>query len=289
MKRFHAGGMGKYSKIYWLPFIFLVCGIMLSSPAVAAYYYGYVDGSLQEWQGSVRTANYYYKAYAGENEGFQYLSTLGTPAPTFNPSSFQLSNSVSLNSSAEASYGSLTTSVNFQEGTLKFLATAQDDGTKSVKAAGSAWLVDTLTLDWGSLADPFTLVVKLTVSGSNNATVLDSAYASLSVDVGAQSQTQQLSLDSSFTSPRDILFTFIIDPNSSSGIVSIDAFLSIGYITDGTADFAHTASLSLDLPEGVTFSSGSGVFLQPVPLPGAVWLLGSGLLGLAGWRRFRQG
>jgi hypothetical protein len=26
----------------------------------------------------------------------------------------------------------------------------------------------------------------------------------------------------------------------------------------------------------------------PVPLPGAVWLLGSGLLGLTGWRRFRK-
>jgi len=27
----------------------------------------------------------------------------------------------------------------------------------------------------------------------------------------------------------------------------------------------------------------------PVPLPGAVWLLGSGLLGLVGWRRFGKG
>jgi len=27
----------------------------------------------------------------------------------------------------------------------------------------------------------------------------------------------------------------------------------------------------------------------PVPIPGAIWLLGSGLLGLAGWRRFRKG
>jgi hypothetical protein len=26
-----------------------------------------------------------------------------------------------------------------------------------------------------------------------------------------------------------------------------------------------------------------------VPLPGAVWLLGAGLVGLAGWRRFRKG
>jgi hypothetical protein len=29
--------------------------------------------------------------------------------------------------------------------------------------------------------------------------------------------------------------------------------------------------------------------VSPVPLPGAVWLLGSGLLGLTGWRRFMKG
>jgi hypothetical protein len=29
-------------------------------------------------------------------------------------------------------------------------------------------------------------------------------------------------------------------------------------------------------------------FLQPVPLPSTVLLLGSGLLGLAGWRRYRK-
>jgi uncharacterized protein (TIGR03118 family) len=28
--------------------------------------------------------------------------------------------------------------------------------------------------------------------------------------------------------------------------------------------------------------------LAPVPIPGAAWLLGSGILGLAGWRRFRK-
>lgn len=34
-------------------------------------------------------------------------------------------------------------------------------------------------------------------------------------------------------------------------------------------------------------SSGSAS-ANPVPLPGAVWLLGSGLLGLGGWKRFRK-
>ena len=51
----------------------------------------------------------------------------------------------------------------------------------------------------------------------------------------------------------------------------------------------------------VTVLSGSGIFIEPtveiinrngipgtVPLPPTVWLFGSGLLGLAGWRRFRK-
>jgi len=32
-----------------------------------------------------------------------------------------------------------------------------------------------------------------------------------------------------------------------------------------------------------------GARIEAVPVPGAIWLLGSGLLGLAGWRRFRKG
>ena len=43
---------------------------------------------------------------------------------------------------------------------------------------------------------------------------------------------------------------------------------------------------SLDVPSGITWDSDSTVFLsQPVPVPGAIWLLGTGLLGLIGFRR----
>ena len=55
-------------------------------------------------------------------------------------------------------------------------------------------------------------------------------------------------------------------------------------------DFSHSARfLSLETPEGVTWHSESGVFLsQPIPLPSTMLLLGSGLLGLVGLRRFRK-
>lgn len=48
-------------------------------------------------------------------------------------------------------------------------------------------------------------------------------------------------------------------------------------------DLANTASIALEpLPEGVTFTSESGVFTSVIPLPAGVWLFGSAL-GLLGW------
>lgn len=52
------------------------------------------------------------------------------------------------------------------------------------------------------------------------------------------------------------------------------------------ANFGNTAAISVSLPEGYTFGSYSGVLLTaPVPVPAAVWLFGSGLLGLIGVAR----
>lgn len=51
-------------------------------------------------------------------------------------------------------------------------------------------------------------------------------------------------------------------------------------IASGTIDYLHTAAFGYTLPEGVTFTSASGQFMSPVPVPAAVWLFGSGLLGL---------
>lgn len=50
-----------------------------------------------------------------------------------------------------------------------------------------------------------------------------------------------------------------------------------------TVDFGATAALGITTSDpGVSFVSDSGQFLTPIPVPTAVWLLGSGLIGLIG-------
>lgn len=69
-----------------------------------------------------------------------------------------------------------------------------------------------------------------------------------------------------------------------------DVELNLGFsgLNEGTVDFFNTASISVALPPGFSVTTSSGLPLfAPVPLPAAVWLLGSalGALGLAR-RRF---
>jgi hypothetical protein len=68
-------------------------------------------------------------------------------------------------------------------------------------------------------------------------------------------------------------------------------------VRNGNAQFSNTGAFTISypegLPEGTICESSSGVFLtetSEVPIPGAVWLLGSGLIGLVAFRRkFKKG
>lgn len=82
--------------------------------------------------------------------------------------------------------------------------------------------------------------------------------------------------------------TLSINPqNPLEGILAVCASMELNSVSYGTADFSDSGIFSLTLPEDVTFTSQSGVFLT-VPIPGAFWLLGSGLLGLAGLRKLKK-
>jgi len=56
-----------------------------------------------------------------------------------------------------------------------------------------------------------------------------------------------------------------------------------------TSDFGTTAKVSMVIPDGLSYTSESGVFLtQVVPVPPAAWLFGSGLIGLVGVARKKK-
>jgi hypothetical protein len=59
-----------------------------------------------------------------------------------------------------------------------------------------------------------------------------------------------------------------------------------GWTLDGAYDINDDGAI---LALGDSGSGGRLVLLNPVPVPAAVWLLGSGLIGLIGIRRRRNG
>ncbi|MGB6451522.1 MAG: PEP-CTERM sorting domain-containing protein [Steroidobacteraceae bacterium] len=75
--------------------------------------------------------------------------------------------------------------------------------------------------------------------------------------------------------------------------IPVSLFLECSSGNDASCDYYDTAAIGLTLPDGVTFTSASGVFLSPsvvsTPEPGSFLLFGTALLGL-GWsvRRSRS-
>jgi hypothetical protein len=66
-------------------------------------------------------------------------------------------------------------------------------------------------------------------------------------------------------------------------------FRSLLECLSGTGTCNYVDPFTITLPAGVTFTSASNQFLTaPVPVPAAVWLFGSGLLGLIGVARRRK-
>jgi hypothetical protein len=81
--------------------------------------------------------------------------------------------------------------------------------------------------------------------------------------------------------------------SAATGIFGGNAIRSDGYYGDVASLQlnGNNIAYALLIP---TSTSGAGLTFDdltynPVPIPGAVWLLGSGLLGLVGWRRSRKG
>ena len=90
----------------------------------------------------------------------------------------------------------------------------------------------------------------------------------------------------------DVQFTI----TDVSRTVPIEIFLG-GYSSDGgVANFANTATLSLSLPDGISFTSDSGVFLSAAvtppttsaPEPSSLALMALGTLAVSAFRKRRN-
>ncbi len=105
----------------------------------------------------------------------------------------------------------------------------------------------------------------------------------------------------SFINPTADVSTTINDMFSGSVLIDqvldFDIFATLGVFTSTndnpvsvTLDFFNTGTFGIQVVDGVTYSSQSGVFLDSepsnsVPAPGTLALLGLGLLGITGRRR----
>jgi hypothetical protein len=150
---------------------------------------------------------------------------------------------------------------------------------------------DSLTVTEAGLAtgQDITATFQLTVDGS--VTTGTAARTAPQVDLGMLAMT--LGTATGGAGPDGVALGSFANTYSVTGVVQDGEPFQIGYqmamaAYDGTSfDFSHTAQMSLLLPAGATYTSASGDFLtaSPVPIPGTVWLLLSGLAGVAPFAR----
>jgi len=132
--------------------------------------------------------------------------------------------------------------------------------------------VSNLTFDW--VSQPLSDDKRASVIGTGDVLVLDDHVDRLS----AVLKVQQM-----------------LNPGDVVGVLAqLDLRLKSDINDHAVMNFGHTAQLGIEMPEGWSFTSSSGVFMSelpapPVPEPATplMWLAGVGLLGVLGSRRTR--
>jgi hypothetical protein len=83
----------------------------------------------------------------------------------------------------------------------------------------------------------------------------------------------------------------VLTPGTDYGGLSPDQALLVPDLSHGFFNLAGGAhSLTIEIIQTAPGNTSGVAFFRvdPVPVPPSAWLLGSGLLGLVGWRRFRK-
>ena len=215
------------------------------------------------------------------------------------------------------SSGTATASADLSAGTVKATATSDtylavgsaraelyDDVTFTVTGGGSKQITVISHLDGaiGSFANAFSFsglgYILNFGTTSNLVYTSQGTQSGFTVTAGGASSLTPVGWDSySLTNVTGSGFDFTGILTITDGEVrSVGQRLSLTCQEGVNCDFSHTGSIALQLPAGVSFSSGSGVFLAPpvvggVPEPAswAMLIAGFGLVGgIARQRRLRN-
>ncbi|MCG7990062.1 MAG: hypothetical protein JAY99_13875 [Candidatus Thiodiazotropha lotti] len=211
-------------------------------------------------------------------------------------------------------------SADLSTGQLRASGTAQNGDAFGISGLGSAILQDTITLS-GSWAGDLLISMSMNVDGyfSGQYTPSQSMLGMLSLSTGSPFTMSTSRIDVSYTGDVPTVTNnfssgshteTVTNPSANNFRATLTADLLIpntnptfdiqaqlvtwasptGIHGSMTSNFANTANISFTLPDGIDFTSDSGVFLSvnPVPIPAAVWLFGSGLLGFIGISRRKR-
>lgn len=207
------------------------------------------------------------------------------------------------------------------DGSLKALSRVSIDpydGGLVVSSTANAFFEDVLTFQRQSGSGEWFVALPVAISlGPGGFSGSAEAFFSANLSVTGASGSSYSDFDSTFTIYRPDTFAtdqkvfpfeFTIPAAVTTVEVALDATLNTfanacvpsagfpdacadaGQTSDPVADFASSANFSVETSLGVAISSESGQFLAPVPVPAALPLLGSAVLGLlaAGGRRYRR-
>ena len=175
--------------------------------------------------------------------------------------------------------------------------------TSGINAIGRARFEDQFVITGGSGAS--SAIILMDITGTNLATddgstdpYMDAGSWSLDVyknhsetvidETFPNSGNNNTSIPISETLSGSFVFTYGVAFDLTvtlETIASTDAYFSGGLESHSIVDLYSTAITSFILPEGATLTSASGTEYNLVPLPGALWLFGSCLIGLVGFKR----
>lgn len=182
---------------------------------------------------------------------------------------------------------------------------ASGDVTDEIKFIGSRPGMVTLSLAVsGSFASMQEAIFRASSSLALNATVADLTFNWVSQPLSADKRASVLGsgevlvLDDHVDGLSAVLkVRQLVNPGDVVGVLAhLDLRLRSDNNDHAVMNFGHTAQLGIELPEGMSFTSSSGVFMSElptsaVPEPSVLLLLltGLGLAGVMGSRRSRSG